>query len=429
MKNGMKIYDLAKMRWPECLDDPSKLADRLADLVLQSGIYIDKDSRLLGNGDGSKDVRYAIINVYDKVDPVFGGVDNPRLFRGKEAAKAHALTNGYQDWDDEAIDELVIPWKPTHFDFAHKGSDTTISLSKPNMETLESSNIQRKSKLSDKIRDIIDPATVDDQNILRRGMYNSLEDLTEKISEVRNKKVWEKHRWIKENKGRKTADGPITLKRKGKNPVGKKKLAKTGEVSFKTEISLELVDILLDLLDKENPSVSEVLCGSHVWRTHQPEMQEEPGEPRRALLSRDDIGCRVGDELSPIITDMVRFQFSIQPVFDKYGEQIGSLELKRMMRFMEKGGNLPIKVSINQLRELELLGPHIPLWDPNTRSEIISDVLSRHIDAVLFHWKESRDSLNENFPKEFRGVLEDGLHIITSHDYMAYRIWKDSNKV
>jgi len=126
---------------------------------------------------------------------------------------------------------------------------------------------------------------------------------------------------------------------------------------------------------------------------------------------------------------MVRFQFSIQPVFDKYGEQIGSLELKRMMRFMEKGGNLPTKVSINQLRELELLGPHIPLWDPNTRSEIISDVLSRHIDAVLFHWKESRDSLNENFPKEFRGVLEDGLHIITSHDYMAYRIWKDSNKV
>ena len=58
MKNGMKIYDLAKMRWPECLDDPQRLADRLADLVPQSGIYIDKDSRLLENGDGSKDVRY-----------------------------------------------------------------------------------------------------------------------------------------------------------------------------------------------------------------------------------------------------------------------------------------------------------------------------------------------------------------------------------
>ena len=179
--------------------------------------------------------------------------------------------------------------------------------------------------------------------------------------------------------------------------------------------------------DKEN-RLCQRSYAAHTYGEHTSQKCKKNQGTSPGTFSRDDIGCRVGDELSPIITDMVRFQFSIQPVFDKYGEQIGSLELKRMMRFMEKGGNLPIKVSINQLRELELLGPHIPLWDPNTRSEIISDVLSRHIDAVLFHWKESRDSLNENFPKEFRGVLEDGLHIITSHDYMAYRIWKDSNK-
>ena len=164
---------------------------------------------------------------------------------GKEAAKAHALKNGYQDWDDEAIDELVIPWKPTHFDFAHKGSDTTISLSKPNMETLESSNIQRKSKLSDKIRDIIDPAC-------RRPKHSApwnvqfTGGLTEKISEVRNKKVWEKHRWIKENKGRKTADGPITLKRKGKIQLERKILRKPAKLVSRRRYRLNW-SILLDL--------------------------------------------------------------------------------------------------------------------------------------------------------------------------------------
>ena len=68
-----------------------------------------------------------------------------------------------------------------------------------------------------------------------------------------------------------------------------------------------------------------MLCRSHVWRTKEDGLNEEEGEPRTSLLSQEDIGCRVGDDLGRVASDMIRFQFSIQPIFDSSGYQIGSL--------------------------------------------------------------------------------------------------------
>ena len=62
----------------------------------------------------------------------------------------------------------------------------------------------------------------------------------------------------------------------------------------------------------------------------------------------------------------------------------------------------------------------VPMVDPMERSDTVSKVLSSSIDAVIFRWDEARNSNRPGFPEECRGVLEDGLHIVTSHDIMAY---------
>ena len=119
---------------------------------------------------------------------------------------------------------------------------------------------------------------------------------------------------------------------------------------------------------------------------------------------------------------MIRWQFSIQPVFDSSGSQIGSLELKRIIGLVGRGGwgALPKEVSEETLSEAGLLGPMVPIVDAMERSDTVSQVLSRSIDAVIFRWDEARHASRSGFPEECSGILEDGLHIVTSHDIMAY---------
>lgn len=437
----IRIYDLAKTGWPECEGDPSKLAETLANLLLNRGIYIDADSRLLhystadhrkskqrtSSGSAIVPPKWAIININDEHDPIIGGIGSPRLFNSKSEAKEYAKKDLYGHWDEGAIDELVIEWDATHFTFMKKGSDSNISFDQPDTDKLSDSNLSRKQKLQQKIKEIIDPNCIGNPANVPRGLYGSLDDLQNKINEIRLHQIKNRWQWIDENKAIRDSSGLMKIKKQGKDPSGKRgSHTNPGKVSFEPEISLELVAILIDLLEKPTPSVSEVLCGSHLWRTQQPELGGTIGETRKSVLSHQEIGCRVNDDLSQIVTDMVKFQFSIQPVFDKKGSQIGSLELKRIMKFLERGGSLPRTIEDYGLQEDDLLGPVIPIIDPNNRSDVVSEILSTSIDAVIFNWHEDRHGSRSGFPKEFRGVLEDGLHILTSHDYMAYRLWMKS---
>ena len=42
-----KLYDLASGKWPESEGDPEYLSEKLAKMLLDSGIYVDPNSRLV----------------------------------------------------------------------------------------------------------------------------------------------------------------------------------------------------------------------------------------------------------------------------------------------------------------------------------------------------------------------------------------------
>ena len=170
-------------------------------------------------------------------------------------------------------------------------------------------------------------------------------------------------------------------------------------------MDLVLASTLIDLLDREVPTIAEVLCRSHLWRTREDGLHEEEGKARASLLSHDDIGCRIGDDLARVVREMIRLQFSIQPIFDSRGSQIGSLELKRITGLIGRGGwgALPPEVSEDALSEIGLLGPMIPMVDPMERSDTVSQVLSSSIDAVIFRWDEARYSKREGFQRNAGG--------------------------
>ena len=95
------------------------------------------------------------------------------LFNSKSEAKEYAKKDLYGHWDEEAIDELVIEWDATHFTFTKKGSDSNISFDQPDTDKLSDSNLSRKQKLQQKIKEIIDPNCIGNPANVPRGLYGS----------------------------------------------------------------------------------------------------------------------------------------------------------------------------------------------------------------------------------------------------------------
>ena len=433
-----KLYDLARKKWPDCHGDTAQLSEMLAKTLLESGIYQDSNSRLVDYSpaeyDGTTETnpnqskktltKWAVIDMSSEEGLVVGGTSSPTLFNSEEEARSFAMEmEEYEDWHESCFDELVIAWNATHLTFK-KSRGETFSIAEADEESILKASKERTKNLADFIAEIIDIEKFGGpEEIIPKGMYHSVDEIGQRVESARRSQISRRWDWIIENRGIRDDSGKIKIKRRGKNPSGKHgKHTNPGKVSFAEQVDLVLASTLIDLLDREVPTIAEVLCRSHLWRTREDGLHEEEGKARTSLLSHDDIGCRIGDDLARVVREMIRLQFSIQPIFDSRGSQIGSLELKRITGLIGRGGwgALPPEVSEDALSEIGLLGPMIPMVDPMERSDTVSQVLSSSIDAVIFRWDEARYSKREGFPEECRGKLEDGLHIVTSHDIMAY---------
>ncbi len=437
-----KLYDLASGKWPESEGDPEYLSEKLAKMLLDSGIYVDPNSRLVdhkGRGGKKAPDQWAIIDMGSEEGLVVSekddarGTSNPMLFDSKEEAKRYAMRMEVYNvpfvWDEDCFDDdnIVILWNATHLTFKKNRAteEDSFSLTDADHDSIHSaSKIEIGEELAKQIAKIIDIENIGDpEAIIPRGLYQSADEFAHRVESARRSQIIKRWLWIRENGKIKDDSGKIKIKRHGEEPPGKHgKHTNPGIVDLARQVDFELVSILIELLEREVPTIAEVLCRSHLWRTKEEGLIEEDGKSRPSLNSQEDIGCRVGDDLAKVASDMIRFQFSVQPVFDSTGSQLGSLELKRITGLVgrEGWGSLPTKVSEEDLSETGLLGPIVPMVDAMERLDTISQVLSRSIDAIIFKWDESRHSKRQGFPEDCRGILDDGLHIVTSHDIIAY---------
>ncbi len=100
-----KLYNMANEKWPESEGDIGQLSEKLAKMMLESGIYLDANSRLVHysnedyersgdskKGSGGKKVpgKWAVIDMGSKEDLVVGGISSPRLFESEDEAKVFA---------------------------------------------------------------------------------------------------------------------------------------------------------------------------------------------------------------------------------------------------------------------------------------------------------------------------------------------------
>jgi len=170
-------------------------------------------------------------------------------------------------------------------------------------------------------------------------------------------------------------------------------------------------------------SAAEVLSDSHKWR-----MEHNLAE--KGSLRRFDTAIigNTNQSLKKMIWSMIKYQFDIQPLFSENGRCIGCLELKSLSRHMGVHGYSRIgdEIDIKKLDDLKLIAPPPPEINAINKLHWFSRLLGDRLDALLFHWEPETNPLHQKIKSKSNPQLEPGLHIITSHDVLAYVEWNNS---
>ncbi len=353
--------------------------------------------------------QYAVID-FDNED-VFRDDNGNTDLRDKEGALEFAKKK-YPKGDEVFLKCHVIKWTATHLQFQNKkgifsldGSDDIPDKEMKSVATF----------LTRQIKGIIEDSDPTTSGVLPRSVYPTIDHLRSEVERIRKTRIDSRIKWI-DGQWKRVGKQDRILRRKTSDAPGGHNPA---EVKLQSRVDYELVAVLLRLF---HPTpIATVLCKSHL-SMH----DEESGEPRErtSLTEGGIIGVGEGDELAPIIKKMIEFNFSVQPIFNKHGMTLGTLELKGLTTFVTNHGwdSLPEEIDIGKLRELKILGRRLPVISPETTVEAVAVYLRTeiNIDGVLFEWNEEVDS--RILPDDCKGILNDGFHIVTSHDLIAYEM-------
>ena len=422
-----RLRRLAKQKWGDM--PPTQLAAKLAGMLMK-----EYPANTLSDGPRGTHLKpalaksqFAVIDTLSDQGTVFGGFDSPELM-DEDAANQYAREKYPDDkFDDSYRRKVVIKWNATEVQFRSSGRAFPLDNSMSDSEFAQAIQADQDahSKSTTDLERRIELILKDDvpEGEIRRSLNTGLGGIIEERDRVRARQIRDRRNWI-EDKERIVSDVyRINENLTSKSPGG----LNPGIVALQSSIDHQLVSVLLSLFSSD-PPIAVALCKSQMW------MHENLSgwtRERKSLLSDPEIGVPEGSSLPAVVEKMVSHQFSVQPIFSKEGEHLGSLELKTLTAFVTRNGlsALPKEIDVPQLRSEEygLLGWELPKIPPQTTVDNVSVYLGigMSTDAVLFEWNGEEHS--GMLPDDCRGILEDGIHIVTSHDLVAYQMWEEIN--
>jgi hypothetical protein len=169
----------------------------------------------------------------------------------------------------------------------------------------------------------------------------------------------------------------------------------------------------------KDPTIGEVIARSHHIIAEN--FEGENPSFRTSLTSEGKIGVTPASDFRKTVRMMTKYHFTTQPILDPItGACIGSLNLEQMVGLIkDNADNLPSTLDLEELRQSGILGPRPPMLDENASISLAEALFARGCQAVLFEHRTSASSGTEG-PREGYAELEEGLHIMTPVDIVAY---------
>ena len=182
-------------------------------------------------------------------------------------------------------------------------------------------------------------------------------------------------------------------------------------------LCIAVIDFLAELVIVDD-NAANILSKSHEWRI---EKGLEKDELREPISKMDKIGANQNESLRDLIRNMIENQFDIQPLIFN-GRCVGSLELKKLSKELAVFGysRMGEKIDFDKLSSLNLISEPLTMIHASHGLHWFSRLLTDKLDALLFNWEPEEDLSHKKIHDEINPKLESGLHIITSHDILAY---------
>ena len=259
------------------------------------------------------------------------------------------------------------------------------------------------------------------QGILPYRRYSSLEEIRGKWLQPVHDYQTEYAAYVQDNhrsEGGKLRMMTADEHRRSQVHSGKLSPPKLPEVKLRKNANPDFVEALHTFLfPSDTPSISEVTALSH-YRIA-PFFGENPDFRPSLVSNRNTTRAFTNSNFKDTVAKMTQFGFTMQAILDrKTNRCVGSLNLDQMVHLLTKKGTpLPETLDLDELKALGILGPIPPILDGNapvTQAEVL---LSSGCKAILFESTSVQDSHGE---LANAATLEEGLHIMTAHDLVAY---------
>ena len=206
--------------------------------------------------------------------------------------------------------------------------------------------------------------------------------------------------------------------RRSQNHSGKLSPPRLPDVKLRKNANPDFVEALHTFLfPLDTPSISEVTALSHyriasffgVNRKFRPSL----------VSNRNTTRAFTNSNFKDTVAKMTQFGFTMQAILDpKTNRCVGSLNLDQMVHLLAKKGTpLPETLELDELRALGILGPIPPTLDGNAPVTQAEALFSSGCKAILFESASTEESSGE---LSNAATLEEGLHIMTAHDLVAY---------
>ena len=206
--------------------------------------------------------------------------------------------------------------------------------------------------------------------------------------------------------------------RRSQNHLGKLSPPKLPEVKLRKNANPDFVESLHTFLfPSDTPSISEVTALSHYRIASF--FGENPNFRPSLVSNRNTTRAFTNSNFKDTVANMTQFGFTMQAIIDSDTNRcVGSLNLDQMVHLLAKKGTLlPETLDLDELKALGILGPIPPTLDGNAPITQAEALFSSGCKAILFESTSVQDSNGE---LANAATLEEGLHIMTAHDLVAY---------
>ena len=259
------------------------------------------------------------------------------------------------------------------------------------------------------------------QGILPYRRYSSLEEIRGKWLQPVHDYQAKYAAYVQEN--HRYEDGKLRMMtadeyRRSLVHDGKLSSPKLPAVKLRTKANPDFVEALHTFLfPSDTPSISEVTALSHYRIASF--FGENPNFRPSLVSNRNTTRAFPNSNFKDTVANMTQFGFTMQAILDSDTNRcIGSLNLDQMVHLLAKKGTLlPETLDLDELKALGILGPIPPTLDGNAPITQAEALFSSGCKAILFESTSVQDSNGE---LANAATLEEGLHIMTAHDLVAY---------